>query len=56
VMSCRSWSSHVSALGRCSLDHQVQLETVEPAHTALAAGGRLSKDAVAVDAAVVADG
>src|SRR3954453_19713237 len=38
------------------VDHEVQLETIEPAHAGLAAGGEVVEDLVAVDAAVVADG
>jgi hypothetical protein len=38
------------------LDHEVQLETIEPPHGGLAARGQAVEDLVAVDPAIVADG
>src|SRR3954454_7247411 len=37
------------------VDHEMQLEAIEPAHGGLAAGGQAVEDLVAVDAAIVAD-
>ena len=38
------------------IDNQMELEAIEPAHTALAACGHISKEPMAADALVVADG
>ena len=38
------------------VDHEVQLEAVEPSHAGLAARGQAVEDLMAVDAAIVADG
>jgi hypothetical protein len=38
------------------VDHEVQLEPIEPAHAGLAARRQAVKDRMAVDAAIVADG
>jgi hypothetical protein len=38
------------------VDHEVQLEPIEPPHAGLAPRGQAVEDPVAVDAAIVADG
>src|SRR3954465_4395793 len=38
------------------VDHEVQLEAVEPSHAGLAARGQAVEDLMAVDAAIVAEG
>ena len=38
------------------VDHEIQLETVEPTHRVLAPGGQSTKHLVTEDASVVADG